>query len=39
MEYQKEFDMLKEDGFPVQWYEGHFGQGFLLECDGHMNPH
>jgi len=34
----KQYNMMKEDGLPVQWYVGTEGEGLLIESDGTFNP-
>lgn len=33
-----QFEMMKEDGFPVEWYKGSEGEGLLIPTDGTFNP-
>ena len=35
---QLQYDALKADGFPVEWYEGREGRGLLFPQSGKSNP-
>ena len=35
---RKQFDAMKADNLPVEWYKGPEGEGLLVPTDGVMNP-
>jgi glycine/D-amino acid oxidase-like deaminating enzyme len=34
----RQYNIMREDGLPVQWYVGTEGEGLLIESDGTFNP-
>ena len=35
---KKQFEVMKADNFPVEWYKGPEGEGLLVPTDGVFNP-